>query len=104
MSTKPLFTTIVLMLAVGLAAISQTPARSKHRAVMQMSEPQGDEWNYLLAHVQKHADRVRQRRRRRDRGGFLRPGTQHAAQDQRQSRGRFETVRGTGSEAGSLPQ
>ena len=52
MSTKPVVTTIVLMLAVGLAAISQTPAQPKHRAVMQMSEPQGDEWNYLLAHVQ----------------------------------------------------
>ena len=52
MSTKPLFTTIVLMLAGGLTAISQTPAEPKHRAVMQMSEPQGDEWNYLLAHVQ----------------------------------------------------
>jgi uncharacterized protein len=52
MKTKPLVTTIVLMLAVGLAAVSQTPATSKHHAVFQMSEPQGDEWNYLLAHVQ----------------------------------------------------
>jgi intracellular sulfur oxidation DsrE/DsrF family protein len=52
MSTKPVFTTIILMLAVGLAAVSQTPAAPRHRAVMQMSEPQGDEWNYLLAHVQ----------------------------------------------------
>ena len=40
------------MLAVGLAAISQTPAAPKHHAVLQMSEPQGDEWDYLLAHVQ----------------------------------------------------
>ena len=40
------------MLAVGLAAISQTPAQPKHRVVMQMSEPQGDEWSYLLAHIQ----------------------------------------------------
>jgi intracellular sulfur oxidation DsrE/DsrF family protein len=49
---KPVFTTIILMLAVGLAAISQVPAPPKHHAVFQMSEPQGDEWNYLLAHVQ----------------------------------------------------
>jgi|SRR5579872_1387909 len=52
MSTKSVLTAIVLMVAVGLAAISQTPAQPKHRAVMQMSEPQSDEWNYVLAHIQ----------------------------------------------------
>src|ERR1700722_16577186 len=52
MSTKPVFTAIILTLAVGLAAVSQTPAPPKHRAVFQMSEPQGDEWSALLAHVQ----------------------------------------------------
>jgi hypothetical protein len=52
MSTKPVLTTIMLTLVIGLAAVSQTPAAPKHRAVMQMSEPQGDEWDYLLAHVQ----------------------------------------------------
>ncbi len=51
MKAKPIFTTIILMLVVGLAAISQTPAAPKHHAVFQMNEPQGDEWNYLLAHV-----------------------------------------------------
>ena len=44
--------TICLILAIGLSAIAQTPAPAKHRAVLQMSEPQGDEWSYLLAHVQ----------------------------------------------------
>ncbi len=52
MSTKPVFTTIILMLAIAIIAMSQTPAAPKHRAVMQMSEPQGDEWSYLLAHIQ----------------------------------------------------
>jgi hypothetical protein len=52
MSMKLLFATIILTLAVGLAAMSQTPGTPKHHAVFQMSEPQGDEWNYLLAHVQ----------------------------------------------------
>lgn len=52
MSKKLIITTISLMLAVTVAAVSQTPVPPKHRAVMQMSEPQGDEWNALLAHVQ----------------------------------------------------
>jgi uncharacterized protein len=52
MSMKLVFATMILMFAVGLRAISQTPAAPKHRVVMQMSEPQGDEWSYLLAHIQ----------------------------------------------------
>jgi hypothetical protein len=43
--------TTFLLLALAFAAMSQTPA-PKHHAVLQMSEPQGDEWSYLLAHVQ----------------------------------------------------
>ena len=52
MSRNSVFTTIILMLAIALAAMSQTPAAPKHHAVLQMSEPQGDEWSYLLAHIQ----------------------------------------------------
>jgi intracellular sulfur oxidation DsrE/DsrF family protein len=42
----------IVLLVAGFSAASQTAATPKHRAVLQMSEPRGDEWSYLLAHVQ----------------------------------------------------
>jgi len=39
------------LLALGFAAVSQTRA-PRHRVIYQMSEVQGDEWSYLIAHIQ----------------------------------------------------
>lgn len=49
---KKLGTVIALAFTLAFAAMAQTPAPAKHHAVFQMSEPEGDEWSYLLAHVQ----------------------------------------------------
>jgi intracellular sulfur oxidation DsrE/DsrF family protein len=51
MKHKAILTTIALMLGLVLAALSQTPPGPKHHAVFQMTDPKGDEWDHLLAHV-----------------------------------------------------
>lgn len=40
-----------LLLALGVAAISQTPEQPKYHAVFQLTEPQGPEWDMMVAHV-----------------------------------------------------
>jgi uncharacterized protein len=52
MRLKSIIGATIIVLVIALTAVSQTPAAPKHHAVLQMSEPQGDEWSYLLAHIQ----------------------------------------------------
>jgi len=52
MQLKSIIAAIITVFVIVLVGVSQTPAAPKHHAVMQMSEPQGDEWSYLLAHIQ----------------------------------------------------
>ena len=40
-----------LALVLGIAAVSQTPAKSKHRIVFQLNEESGPAWNSLPLHV-----------------------------------------------------
>ena len=52
MKSKLLVLVLVLALGIGLASMGQTPAVPKHRALFPLNVPQGDDWGYMLAHVQ----------------------------------------------------
>ena len=43
---------LVLALAIGLTSMGQAPSAPKHRALFPLNVPQGDDWGYMLAHVQ----------------------------------------------------
>ena len=50
MRTK-IFCGIAVALALALGAISQTPAAPKHKVVFQLTEPEGQAWDFLIGHV-----------------------------------------------------
>lgn len=49
---KLIFAASALLLVLGIAAVSQTPAAPKHHLVFQLTEPEGSAWNLLVLHVQ----------------------------------------------------
>lgn len=48
---KTLLTATALALALGFGAISQTTSQPKYQVVFQLTEPQGQEWDALILHV-----------------------------------------------------
>ena len=48
---RTLLLVAALALALGYAAVSQTPAAPKHHVVFQLSEPEGPAWSSLPLHV-----------------------------------------------------
>ena len=42
---------IALALLSVFPAVAQTPAAPKHKAIFQLTEPEGDEWGTLIVHV-----------------------------------------------------
>jgi uncharacterized protein len=48
---RAILSTIVLVLIAVIAAVSQTAPPAKHRVVFQLSEPEGQAWEMLIAHV-----------------------------------------------------
>jgi hypothetical protein len=48
---KKILAVCAMVLVLGLAAVSQTPAGPKHHVVFQLSEPDGPAWNSLIIHV-----------------------------------------------------
>ena len=48
---KTILTVGALVLALVVAAVSQTPAGPKHHVVFQLSEPEGAAWGSLIIHV-----------------------------------------------------
>jgi uncharacterized protein len=51
MNKKILLAVIASLLVLVLAAMSQTPAAPKHHIVFQLTEPQGQAWDMVIAHV-----------------------------------------------------
>ena len=49
---KIILAVTALLLVLGVAAVSQTPAAPKHHVVFQLTEPEGSAWNLLVLHVQ----------------------------------------------------
>ncbi len=49
---KLILSVAALLLVLGVAAVSQTPAVPKHHVVFQLTEPEGSAWNLLVLHVQ----------------------------------------------------
>jgi uncharacterized protein len=48
---KKVLAVSALVLALGFAAVAQTPAPPKHHVVFQLTEPEGDAWDALIIHV-----------------------------------------------------
>lgn len=48
---KTILLAAAMVLALVAVAVSQTPAEPKHKAVFQLTEPQGQDWDMLIAHV-----------------------------------------------------
>lgn len=48
---KTFLAVAALVLALGVAAVSQTPSQPKYQVVFQLTEPQGQEWDMMIAHV-----------------------------------------------------
>ena len=48
---KTFLAAAALLLVVVCVAISQTPASPKYQVVFQMTEPEGQAWDLLVAHV-----------------------------------------------------
>ncbi len=48
---KTILSVGALVLALGFAAVSQTPAAPKHHVVFQLTEPEGPAWGTLIIHV-----------------------------------------------------
>jgi uncharacterized protein len=48
---KTILGAAALALVAVLAGVSQTPATHKHRIVFQLSEPEGNAWESMVAHV-----------------------------------------------------
>ena len=53
---KKILAACAMVLVLGLAAVSQTPAGPKHHVVFQMSEPDGPAWGSLIIHVNSMRD------------------------------------------------
>ena len=49
---KMILSVAALALALAIAAVSQTPSGPKHHVVFQLTEPQGDAWGLMVAHVE----------------------------------------------------
>jgi intracellular sulfur oxidation DsrE/DsrF family protein len=49
--SKSILSLAAVLLAAGIAAVSQTPAGPKHHVVFQLSEAEGSPWSSLIIHV-----------------------------------------------------
>jgi intracellular sulfur oxidation DsrE/DsrF family protein len=52
MTKKAIFGAAALILAITMAAVSQTRQGPKHHAVFQLTEPEGEAWDMLIPHVE----------------------------------------------------
>ncbi len=51
MNKKTIVLAIALTLVLVFGAVSQTPSGPKHHVVFQLTEPEGDAWDTIIAHV-----------------------------------------------------
>lgn len=53
---KTILSVAALALVLAIAAVSQTPSAPKHHVVFQLTEPEGEAWGMVVAHVNNMRD------------------------------------------------